>query len=108
MRWTGSSTRKMRTRQEHYDPGGGGINVARAIARLGGTARACPRVIGPSSRPLLHGTAAFLRFAECCHAGGSFLADIGLAGEEGASLDKALNRFNLDRSNKSANRADGL
>lgn len=36
-------TRKMRTRQEHYDPGGGGINVARAIARLGGTARACSR-----------------------------------------------------------------
>lgn len=33
-------TRKMRTRQEHYDPGGGGINVARVIARLGGTARA--------------------------------------------------------------------
>jgi 6-phosphofructokinase 2 len=33
-------TRKMRTQQEHYDPGGGGINVARVIARLGGTARA--------------------------------------------------------------------
>lgn len=33
-------TRKIRARQEHYDPGGGGINVARVIARLGGTARA--------------------------------------------------------------------
>ena len=33
-------TRKMRTQHEHYDPGGGGINVARVIARLGGTARA--------------------------------------------------------------------
>lgn len=33
-------TRKIRARQENYDPGGGGINVARVIARLGGTARA--------------------------------------------------------------------
>jgi len=33
-------TRKIRAHQEHYDPGGGGINVARVIARLGGTARA--------------------------------------------------------------------
>ncbi len=33
-------TRKIRARQEHYDPGGGGINVSRVIARLGGTARA--------------------------------------------------------------------
>lgn len=33
-------THKIRARQEHYDPGGGGINVARVIARLGGTARA--------------------------------------------------------------------
>jgi 6-phosphofructokinase 2 len=33
-------TRKIRASQEHYDPGGGGINVARVIARLGGTARA--------------------------------------------------------------------
>lgn len=29
-------TRKIRTRNERYDPGGGGINVARVIARLGG------------------------------------------------------------------------
>jgi len=29
-------TRKIRTRDERYDPGGGGINVARVIAELGG------------------------------------------------------------------------
>ncbi|BAK66716.1 putative 6-phosphofructokinase [Sphingobium sp. SYK-6] len=33
-------THKMRTQGEHYDPGGGGINISRVIARLGGTARA--------------------------------------------------------------------
>jgi 6-phosphofructokinase 2 len=33
-------TEKIRAREERYDPGGGGINVARVIARLGGTARA--------------------------------------------------------------------
>lgn len=33
-------THKVRSRQERYDPGGGGINVARVIDRLGGTARA--------------------------------------------------------------------
>jgi len=32
-------THKMRTDQEHYDPGGGGINVARVFVRLGGNAR---------------------------------------------------------------------
>lgn len=32
-------THKMRTRNEHYDPGGGGINVARVFVRLGGQAR---------------------------------------------------------------------
>lgn len=31
--------RKMRARGEHYDPGGGGINVARVFVRLGGNAR---------------------------------------------------------------------
>ena len=31
---------KVRTRNERFDPGGGGINVARAIRILGGTARA--------------------------------------------------------------------
>src|SRR5262245_23426190 len=30
--------RKVRTRQERYDPGGGGINVARMIRDLGGEA----------------------------------------------------------------------
>lgn len=32
-------THKMRTLKEHYDPGGGGINVARVFVRLGGNAR---------------------------------------------------------------------
>ena len=32
--------RKIRTSDEHYHPGGGGINVARVIEELGGTARA--------------------------------------------------------------------
>lgn len=32
-------THKMRTNNEHYDPGGGGINVARVFARLGGDVR---------------------------------------------------------------------
>ena len=31
--------RKMRTQNERYDPGGGGINVARVFVRLGGNAR---------------------------------------------------------------------
>jgi len=33
-------THKVRAHGEHYDPGGGGINVARVVSRLGGTARA--------------------------------------------------------------------
>lgn len=33
-------THKMRTLNESYDPGGGGINVTRVVARLGGMARA--------------------------------------------------------------------
>lgn len=33
-------THKLRANEEHYGPGGGGLNVARVIARLGGTARA--------------------------------------------------------------------
>ncbi|APZ99619.1 hypothetical protein BWQ93_14840 [Sphingopyxis sp. QXT-31] len=28
-------THKIRSRHERYDPGGGGINVARVVARLG-------------------------------------------------------------------------
>lgn len=34
-------THKIRTNNEKYDPGGGGINVARVIARLGGDVLAC-------------------------------------------------------------------
>lgn len=33
-------THKIRTNNERYDPGGGGINVARVVARLGGEAEA--------------------------------------------------------------------
>lgn len=33
-------THKVRSHRERYEPGGGGINVSRVIARLGGTARA--------------------------------------------------------------------
>lgn len=33
-------THKLRASEEHYGSGGGGLNVARVIARLGGTARA--------------------------------------------------------------------
>lgn len=33
-------THKVRTHGEHYDPGGGGINVARVVSRLGGMTRA--------------------------------------------------------------------
>lgn len=35
-----SPIHKIRSYDERYDPGGGGINVSRVIARLGGTARA--------------------------------------------------------------------
>jgi 6-phosphofructokinase 2 len=41
-------THKMRTDQENYDPGGGGINVARVFVRLGGMAR-CYYVSGGST-----------------------------------------------------------
>jgi 6-phosphofructokinase 2 len=34
-------THKIRADSEHYDPGGGGINVARVFVRLGGNARCC-------------------------------------------------------------------
>ena len=33
-------TRKIRTTNEHYDPGGGGLNVARVVHALGGDATA--------------------------------------------------------------------
>lgn len=33
-------TRKIRTRNDRYNPGGGGINVARVVGRLGGNVRA--------------------------------------------------------------------
>jgi 6-phosphofructokinase 2 len=47
-------THKMRTRAEHYAPGGGGINVARVIARLGGTAR-CYYLSGGATGPAFDG-----------------------------------------------------
>lgn len=41
-------THKMRSYGERYDPGGGGINVARVIAELGGMVRACYAAGGPT------------------------------------------------------------
>jgi 6-phosphofructokinase 2 len=40
--------RKLRCRAPTYEPGGGGINVARAIRKLGGDALACFPVSGPA------------------------------------------------------------
>ena len=45
---------KIRTRTENYDPGGGGINVARVFARLGGAAR-CYYLSGGATGPALDG-----------------------------------------------------
>ena len=47
-------THKMRTDNEHYAPGGGGINVARVFARLGGHAR-CFYLSGGATGPALDG-----------------------------------------------------
>ena len=41
-------THKMRTIKERYDPGGGGINVSRVFARLGGTAHSYYLSGGPT------------------------------------------------------------
>ncbi|GAA4644055.1 1-phosphofructokinase family hexose kinase [Pontixanthobacter gangjinensis] len=46
--------RKMRARGEHYDPGGGGINVARVFVRLGGNAR-CYYLSGGATGAALDG-----------------------------------------------------
>jgi 6-phosphofructokinase 2 len=40
--------RKLRCRAPTYEPGGGGINVARAVRKLGGDALACFPVAGPA------------------------------------------------------------
>lgn len=45
---------KMRTLAEHYDPGGGGINVARVFVRLGGQAR-CVYLSGGATGVALDG-----------------------------------------------------
>lgn len=47
-------THKMRGLAEHYDPGGGGINVARVFVRLGGTAR-CYYLAGGATGVALDG-----------------------------------------------------
>jgi 6-phosphofructokinase 2 len=44
--------RKLRCQAPSYDPGGGGINVARAIRKLGGDALACFPVAGPAGELL--------------------------------------------------------
>jgi 6-phosphofructokinase 2 len=46
------SEAKLRCRQPRYDPGGGGINTARAIRRLGGEALAVYSAGGPSGKLL--------------------------------------------------------
>lgn len=46
--------RKMRARGEHYDPGGGGINLARVFVRLGGNAR-CYYLSGGATGAALDG-----------------------------------------------------
>jgi 6-phosphofructokinase 2 len=43
---------KLRCAAPRFDPGGGGINVSRAIARLGGHSTACAAVGGPSGAHL--------------------------------------------------------
>jgi len=47
-------THKMRTRAEHYNPGGGGINVARVLKRLGADVR-CVYLAGGATGPALDG-----------------------------------------------------
>lgn len=47
-------THKIRAQEEKYAPGGGGINVARVIARLGGTAR-CHYLSGGATGAALDG-----------------------------------------------------
>jgi len=47
-------THKMRTRTEHYAPGGGGINVARVVVRLGANAR-CFYLSGGATGPAFDG-----------------------------------------------------
>jgi len=44
--------RKLRCQAPRYEPGGGGINVARAIRKLGGDALACFPVAGPAGELL--------------------------------------------------------
>ena len=44
--------RKLRCETPTYEPGGGGINVARAIRKLGGDALACFPIAGPAGELL--------------------------------------------------------
>ena len=44
--------RKLRCQAPTYEPGGGGINVARAIRKLGGDALACFPAAGPAGELL--------------------------------------------------------
>lgn len=43
---------KLRCQAPRYEPGGGGINVARAVRRLGGDALACFPIAGPAGELL--------------------------------------------------------
>ncbi|OCC25400.1 1-phosphofructokinase [Croceicoccus estronivorus] len=57
-------THKMRTLKEHYDPGGGGINVARVFVRLGGNAR-CYYLSGGATGVALDGLLDLHQLVRC-------------------------------------------
>ena len=57
-------THKMRTLNEHYDPGGGGINVARVFVRLGGNAR-CYYLSGGATGHALDGLLDLHQLVRC-------------------------------------------
>lgn len=57
-------THKIRTRTEHYCPGGGGINVARVFVRLGGNAR-CYYLSGGATGPALDGLIDLHQLVRC-------------------------------------------
>ena len=57
-------THKMRTLKEQYDPGGGGINVARVFVRLGGNAR-CYYLSGGATGHALDGLLDLHQLVRC-------------------------------------------
>lgn len=57
-------THKMRTLKEYYNPGGGGINVARVVVRLGANAR-CYYMSGGATGPALDGLLDLHQLVRC-------------------------------------------